>query len=443
MVYYQIFLLLSIWSIFVLCQDNNDINNSIKLHQLNEKQTAAHSSTTTPYTTNPTISPSYHKNHNHHHHQLQDGFLSCSNETAALIVNRFIASKRDGSSCPAEKWLPLMMKTDPYSDKVFMNVGFNKGYNFAIWLNIFAPWMNVTATKWRDELCPLKHTVHCCGVCDDCEIEFPSMNLSYPKHPYTLTMIGAELNSISVESIPKVFDQVIATADPFNKTRSLSMMTHTRVFTFHGAISDHNGNITVANCNFGIETCTIVPASDRKAKTVPALTIDSLTKDFLATHDTYMHHHHSIKLNALKANSTSSRQGRRKHYLIDILMIDAEGYDAKALKGCRELFEKHYVRVLIFEYHKIYPWNEFALANVLTSLQAYDFDCYFQGQGRLWKITGNCWHEKYEFHEWSNVMCFQRNDIWHKAVQDLVVRRMPDNKILARVELKHNTKSLS
>eukprot|EP00981_Chlorochromonas_danica_P002358 scaffold453_cov187-Ochromonas_danica.AAC.28 len=277
MVYYQIFLLLSIWSIFVLCQDNNDINNSIKLHQLNEKQTAAHSSTTTPYTTNPTISPSYHKNHNHHHHQLQDGFLSCSNETAALIVNRFIASKRDGSSCPAEKWLPLMMKTDPYSDKV------------------------------------------------------------------------------------------IATADPFNKTRSLSMMTHTRVFTFHGAISDHNGNITVANCNFGIETCTIVPASDRKAKTVPALTIDSLTKDFLATHDTYMHHHHSIKLNALKANR----------------------------------------------------------------------------QGRLWKITGNCWHEKYEFHEWSNVMCFQRNDIWHKAVQDLVVRRMPDNKILARVELKHNTKSLS
>eukprot|EP01039_Chlorochromonas_danica_P009025 gene9025-9960_t len=371
------------------------------------------------------ISPSYNKIH-------QDGFLSCSNETAALIANRFIDLQRDESSCPAEDWLPIMMRTDPYSDKIFMNVGFNKGYNFAIWLDVFAPWMNVTATKWRDEMCPLKHTTHCCGVCNDCGIKFPPSNVSYPKHPYTLTMIGAELNIVSVEHVPTLFDKVIATANPLNKTHP---MIHTRVFTLYGAVSDHIGNITVASCDFGAETCSIVHAGDRKSKIVPAWTIDSLTQSFLVKHATYMHHHHNLKLNALKSNNSVASSGR-KHYLIDILMIDVEGYDAKALLGCRQLFEMHNVRVVIFEYHNRYPWNEIALAKVSASLHAYDFDCYFQGQGRLWKITGNCWHEKYEFHQWSNVMCFQRNDIWHKAVQDLVVRRMADNKILARVELK-------
>ncbi len=30
--------------------------------------------------------------------------------------------------------------------------------------------------------------------------------------------------------------------------------------------------------------------------------------------------------------------------------------------------------------------------------------CYFEGRPFLYKLSGSCWHDKYEMREWSNVV---------------------------------------
>jgi hypothetical protein len=106
--------------------------------------------------------------------------------------------------------------------------------------------------------------------------------------------------------------------------------------------------------------------------------------------------------------------------VVDILMIDAEGSDPLVLKGTANLFRQHRVRCVVFEYHGVGPWVGIELKNVVNELAGYDFDCYFQGQGRLWPIT-SCWHRNYEFHWWSNVMCVQREDVWYDVLQEYLV----------------------
>ena len=57
----------------------------------------------------------------------------------------------------------------------------------------------------------------------------------------------------------------------------------------------------------------------------------------------------------------------------------------------------------------------------MNEFDKFEMDCYFQGNGRLWPLSG-CWNDAYEFHWWSNVMCIKRDDPYHAAVNDFVVR---------------------
>jgi hypothetical protein len=45
------------------------------------------------------------------------------------------------SSCPSSDWLLDIAKANSTYLKIFINVGFNKGYNFAIWANV---WLVIT-----------------------------------------------------------------------------------------------------------------------------------------------------------------------------------------------------------------------------------------------------------------------------------------------------------
>ncbi len=97
---------------------------------------------------------------------------------------------------------------------------------------------------------------------------------------------------------------------------------------------------------------------------------------------------------------------RRGHQdaVVDILMIDTEGNDPQVLQGARELLRGHQVRVVLFEYHRTGQWETQKLGPVISQLDADGYCCYWQGQERLWPITG-CWDDLYEFHNWSNVLC--------------------------------------
>ncbi len=42
-------------------------------------------------------------------------------------------------------------------------------------------------------------------------------------------------------------------------------------------------------------------------------------------------------------------------------------------------------------------------------LDELEYDCYFQGQGRLFRLTG-CFDAQWEIKTWSNVVCTRRRD---------------------------------
>lgn len=94
------------------------------------------------------------------------------------------------------------------------------------------------------------------------------------------------------------------------------------------------------------------------------------------------------------------------------------------------------MRLLNFEYHGIGVWPEIGLAKVtsyvfvccctrvrahvpvvivLTHLQVIamlddlEYDCFFQGQGRLFRLTG-CFTPQWDIKTWSNVVCTRRRD---------------------------------
>ena len=117
----------------------------------------------------------------------------------------------------------------------------------------------------------------------------------------------------------------------------------------------------------------------------------------------------------------------------------------------------------MFEYHFMDIWKTVQLEDVVHVLDLHDFDCYFQGNARLWPITGkssvatvscsflrgyyfsccniripllssysnfslfkyiyivgSCWDARYEFKFWSNVLCVLRGDVWHTVIQKYV-----------------------
>lgn len=105
--------------------------------------------------------------------------------------------------------------------------------------------------------------------------------------------------------------------------------------------------------------------------------------------------------------------------IVDILLIDAEGSDAEVIRSADISLRNGLIRMLVFEYHSECPWGRTSLKAVVGRLSAasYSYDCYFEGTGRLWKLTDGCWHDLYEIRQWSNVMCLLRGDIWHTIAE--------------------------
>jgi FkbM family methyltransferase len=89
---------------------------------------------------------------------------------------------------------------------------------------------------------------------------------------------------------------------------------------------------------------------------------------------------------------------------IDFLKIDTEGYDWAVLKGADGALAQHRIGMLLFEYHGIGLWQTLSLRTVLKYLEGYGYECYYDGQPTLTRLSG-CWHSSYELKWWSNVVC--------------------------------------
>jgi hypothetical protein len=354
---------------------------------------------------------------------------SCPSDEGAVIAKRFIDSKRDWSQCPQEDWLVASANADPYSDKVLINIGVNKGYNLAIWLNIFLPFLNITSDTWYKSLMKVTRSPKGpakCGICGDCGTVFQNISselykleLSHQfgsqrsmKHRH-VHMIGVDLNCNNVATIQQVLHDLPSLQN------SQSFLS---IYTACLGLSNVTSTIITPGCPFGDETCKIPKDSPTSGIELPLTTMDFFLERFLHTQFTPPSASTSSGINPYRHYFRNSST-KSYHPLVDILMIDTEGFDYLVIQGSLKLLKARSVRMLVFEYHYLEPWKNFKLEDTKNQLDSYGYDCYFQGQGRLWKITGEgCWHSLYEFYFWSNVMCILREDIWWKVIQSMIVK---------------------
>jgi hypothetical protein len=329
----------------------------------------------------------------------------------------------DATYCPAEKWLVLFKEVDQNVQKssyTFINIGFNKGYNFATWLNVFAPSTNIDAPKWHEALQTIPNLTLSCGACNDCKV--PPFQISPPlsgKDP-SIHMVGVDLNKLNI-------DVVNATLAFLKRSRQIPDDLLSVDLIHAAAGNDNDGAATILKiprCESGHEMCKI-PTNATDANTsvpyddVPLLGIDKLVRSLHLARRKQLSggrklHEHAVS----SAVGSSASLGPA---VIDVLHIDTEGNDAEVLKSARAVLRRRRVRALIFEYHRFSPWDRSLLADVLAQIIRHDMECFFMGRNRLWPISGNCWHPYYEFHNWSNVMCVLRTDIWYQAIQPLIV----------------------
>ena len=141
--------------------------------------------------------------------EFRNTSLQCSNEESLFLSNSFRKSGRlgrDASYCPNELWLNEMQESNIKVGRgtgVFINIGFNKGYNFANWMNIFLSWSTMTPSIWHTQMSSLLVTGEdTCGFCNDCSVVFNKQK--GPTNESEFVFVGIDINMINIEVVSKV-----------------------------------------------------------------------------------------------------------------------------------------------------------------------------------------------------------------------------------------------
>ena len=271
-------------------------------------------------------------------HNLKKNEDDLLGNTTTIFARLFAELNYDGSNCPKESWLQELAFVDPSVDKVFINVGFNKGYNYVLWLNIWLPRLNITSEQWIQKIQFITkldtEKYSFCGNCNECKLSnekmYRNITTELPSAGNEkIQMIGIDLNKLNVELADKLVE-------------TLPSKEYYNITNIHATISDKYDQVYVEDCQLGFESCQVIPQ-----KYVTNETIQNFQRVQQYSLDIMYH------LNIFPKRKNRIISYSNKIYnitsIIDILLIDAEGYDPLILIGTQHLFKNQLIRMIIFE----------------------------------------------------------------------------------------------
>jgi FkbM family methyltransferase len=274
------------------------------------------------------------------------------------------------SACYANDYITKLYLADlnvpDRQNKLFFDVGANKGYTIASWL---ATWMPEKGVSPKSLYYYLSHVLKIkdCGVCSDCTEE---MHSNLQRNDLLRTTL--EIHAF----------------EPMESTYQALLQVHTwmNVSTLHFhqlAISNITGTAKMSKCPVGGEACGLMSVG----RAVPN---EAVFSSLTITLDDFV----------------EQKKIRQK---IDLLKIDAEGADPLVLQGAKKLFSQEKVRMLLFENHGIGAWTTTSLLSVIESLNSKGFICHMLGKTGMARIT-DCWSPVFDVRHWSNVLCVHRRE---------------------------------
>ncbi|KAG2426931.1 hypothetical protein HXX76_012717 [Chlamydomonas incerta] len=253
-----------------------------------------------------------------------------------------------------------------------LDVGCNKGYFSGIALNYLAPGFGNHLQLLYTEHIKSNKSDNPCGSCNDCQEPLP-------KH---LPSLGqAQVDVYCYEPSTVLF----------------SGLTTARDTVYGPPESPVQGKGTTVRFNLRNKAVSNRTGTD-KFPTDSATEVGSLGE--------------GAPVNVTTLDAELSEAGMPTY--LDVLKIDAEGFDPTVMAGAYHLLRSHRVGLLTFEYHS--EWNRSGgkLRLCLDYLEELGYSCYFDGP-RLVKLSG-CWHHELEIDRCSNVVCAVQGSAYDDAL---------------------------
>jgi len=127
-----------------------------------------------------------------------------------------------------------------------------------------------------------------------------------------------------------------------------------------------------------------------------------------------------VALGSVDALRAARGEAARRIFL---LKIDAEGWDGRVIKGAEEALRARRVKFLVAEYNSV--WNDvkrdgpdappdappaWTLREATQFLASVGYECWLISPQHFIPLSGDAWHDSYEFWRHSNFVCAQRCD---------------------------------
>lgn len=335
----------------------------------------------------------------------------------------------DRSYCFDEYILNEFRSTEFYQPLNIINIGLRKGYDIGLWMNTFASYSGLNTGIWWNISQELNISI--CGSCHGCKTSNSSIATeNMPRKD--ITIIGIDLNKENIKLVDNIMKQI-------KQNNGEKSFQNISIHTILAVVSNKKGEVWVERCPIGYENCKIIQDKDA-SKTgknamhrIPEIRIDDLVKD--------LQNNHAIKseINSKNQALSPSHNGSVSVATIDILRIATISYAHLLLviDGAMNTLRSGSIRMIIFESQPACTFSPRATLEIIIRRLHFEanYDCYFIGQMRLWKVTG-CWHPLWETKVRSNVMCLLRQDAWHTLAENKlrvtvnwVTQRMRDNNI--------------
>ena len=273
------------------------------------------------------------------------------------------------SGCPSGRWQDsiadvLVQRSIGNASLLFINVGANKGYNVAEFMQRFHRRGQLRSSEqWHAAL--LKGSKgqgrvrYGCGLCNACRARPPKS-----RHHVHVEAHAIEMVDVNAKALQRLFTSF-----------AVPGVVH------HLAVSNYTGHATHRPAAaIGLEHYEL--GKGPATKRVPCTTLDSFA---------------------------ASRLGREQE--VGLLSIDAEGQDALVLEGADALLAARRVAVLEFEFIARGFWrndhpDQRRLKPTLTRLEAHGYRCFWQGEnGVLAPASGPYWCDEFQFKVRSNLVC--------------------------------------
>ena len=267
------------------------------------------------------------------------------------------------TGCSGRNLIKLVHLVFPKA-KVFMDIGMNKGFFSAACLELWSPQLNISSANLTHQfkVLKLRGELQRCGYCRDCEDT--NTPVVYRGNTHDIRVYSFDGNERFIDGVSLVRDTIMT--KPGRWKIELA------------AFSDHAGKTVTFSINQDeLGKITTETKPNVKTAQVQTMTIDKFME-------------------------------REKLARIDLLKIDTEGHDPFVIRGARETLRKHQITVFTFEYHYLWPKDEF-LERTLTKDIGDNYVCYMAAErDKMIKLTDGCWYTQYECRKFSNIWCVSK-----------------------------------